>query len=279
MIQPDDFSIIVNYRSPRYEQWISIWRQLTRVKHVDYKTYICANDDEEYSKRWEYLDAVANPLGLVRHFRSQNWKVVLIDMEGVAKEKLDISHVVACKVLGAECEHGWLGVDRILQNAKTEDPGITREQAEEMEFILRQRDCAYQNNIQNDSGVTILHQDALFRGCSSSVPNADYMNTTFLLHLLRAQMGCEISKNEETMTSIRDAMKNHRHGDSPARGRSTSSAVVVLPGEQKAASLSFDEIAKAQILVSLLLLFTLFGTLFKRIKRSRKKTRWAARDR
>jgi hypothetical protein len=251
LLQPDDFSIIVNYRSPRYEQWISIWKQLVRNDHVDYKSYICS--DTEYSKRWEYLDAVANPLGLVRHFRSQGWKVHLLDMEGISKAKLDISHVVACEVLGAQCNNGWMGdLDQILQNARTTDPGITQQEVQEMEWILRQRDCAYQEGIQNDDGVEILHEEALFRRCDGS-PNKDYLNTTFLLGLLRAQMGCEGSGNTNSMAKLRSDMKKHE----------TAEQSMYSDGNE-----SFDQFVKVQLLSLLVILSFTVGMLSKRLKSS-----------
>ena len=182
----DDFSIVVNYRTPRQAQWISIWKQLTRTHPIPYREYICKGDK---TKIWEYLDSVANPLGLVQAFRSNKWKVTLIDMGGVEERRLDVAHVIACEVLKAPCVSGWLeGLEQILQNKKTGDPGMSEEQLEEMEWILRQRDCAYQENMERDDGITILHRHSLWKDCTS--PNPDFLNTTFLFNLLQTQMKC-----------------------------------------------------------------------------------------
>ena len=45
MTQPgmDNFEIVVNYRTPRHEQWISIWKQLTRTNPIPYQHYICTD--------------------------------------------------------------------------------------------------------------------------------------------------------------------------------------------------------------------------------------------
>lgn len=64
LIRLPQLEVIVNYRRPHRDQWISIWKQLTRMDgNVTYSEFIC--DEEQYSRLWEYLDCVANPLGFV----------------------------------------------------------------------------------------------------------------------------------------------------------------------------------------------------------------------
>ena len=193
LTKPDQFEIVVNYRVPRHQQWISIWKQLTRTHPIPYREYLCQDD----VRTWEYLDAVANPLGLVQAFRSKNWKTTLIDMSGVAYDKMDVAHVVACEVLQVPCKNGWLpGLEQILQNTKTGDPEMSNEQLDQMEWILRQRDCSYRETLESDDGLNILHRHSLWENCpstSSSSPidsSRKFQNTTFLLGVLRDQIGC-----------------------------------------------------------------------------------------
>lgn len=61
--------VVVNYRTPRQEQWFSIWKPLSTLDaeiegkpDSTYSEWICT----DYDKVWEYLDCVANPLGLVQ---------------------------------------------------------------------------------------------------------------------------------------------------------------------------------------------------------------------
>ena len=185
--RPRDFRIVVNYRTPRHEQWISIWKQLTRTELLAYKDYLC---EFEYLRIWEYLDSVANPLGLVQHFRKQGWNVTLIDMMGVARDRRDVAHVVACEVLKVPCHDGWLdGPEQIFQNTKSGDPGVSDQQLIEMEWLFRLRDCAYRESLEQDPGLQILHRYSLWHGCPESAPKS-LLNTTLLLNLLQNQVGC-----------------------------------------------------------------------------------------
>jgi hypothetical protein len=236
LLKPREFEILVNYRTPRHQHWISIWKQLVRTRPVPYRDFLCKDD----VRTWEYLDAVSNPLGLVRAFRANSWKVTLIDMAGVANDQMDVAHVVACEVLKVPCQNGWVGgvVEQILQNTKTGDPEMTLQQIEGMEFLLRQRDCAYRDELEQDNGVQILHKFALWDGCDapSSVSSlssnslAEYRNTTFLLKLLREQMGCVEGKQRK---GRKKSIKAHDK-DSPSQLSNVSlPASMVVPKGNK----------------------------------------------
>ncbi|KAG7354380.1 hypothetical protein IV203_003736 [Nitzschia inconspicua] len=126
---------VVSFRRPRDDHWRSIWKQLTRnfreegnPQH-EYSSFIC-NDDTK-PMVWEYLDTVANPLGLAKTlletFMMENHqrvnssaseehivsfdRVHVLDMQGIAEAGLDISHVVSCDVLDVgRSPEGWLDV-------------------------------------------------------------------------------------------------------------------------------------------------------------------------
>jgi hypothetical protein len=246
LTQASNLQVVVNYRRPRQEQWISIWKQLTRTKETNntYADYLCTNDPIQKSKLWEYLDCVANPLGLVQALLQQqpqqppqnnnhnnnHWKVDLMDMQGIATQGLDVAHIIACQVLQVPCtsEHWLEGIERpILRNKKIGDPGLSLEQLDDLEWILRQRDCGYRSYLQHHPNLQVHYGDTLWEGCddddeiisSSSFSSSLFVNTTFLLELLQSQVGCGSgSGNNKNM------IRQWRHPQQP-----TTTTKVLLP--------------------------------------------------
>lgn len=214
--------VVVNYRTPRSDQWISIWKQLMsfqenrqKTSSYTYPEWICQPHIQEYNKVWEYLDCVSNPLGLVhsltQYFTSSSlfseeriqWRITLIDMGGVSQKGLDIAHVSACDILGIPCTNGWVrGINRTLQvNAKSRPLGdVSSLQLNELEWLLRQRDCAFQQILEesvNIGQVSILYKDSLWATCparSFSSTHSDarrFLNTSYLLRLMQSQFRCQ----------------------------------------------------------------------------------------
>lgn len=198
--------IVVNYRTPRQTQWVSIWKQLTTLDvnirgepDRSYPEWVCHDENE---KVWEYLDSVANPLGLVQALlRVQDdtsFHVTLLDMGGISNKGLDIAHVSACAILQVPCKEGWVkGIDRILQQNRKQKPleNVTLEQVEQIERWFRLRDCAYEKELQataSQQKLTVLYQDTLWQSCSSFDANLaqQLLNTTFFLELLQSQFDC-----------------------------------------------------------------------------------------
>ena len=198
-VKPPRLDLVVNYRTPRHEHWISVWKQLTALanrknpksERVDYKYFICQDE-----RAWEYLDCVANPLGLVKALRSNGWNSTLVDMGGVLDQGLDIAHASACYVLQLDCTDGWVnGINRtlVLLNTKNRELDITGHQMQEMEWLFRKRDCAYASQLENDDGVRILFRHTLWKDCDfekDAELHEKLRNTTFLLGMLQAQVGC-----------------------------------------------------------------------------------------
>lgn len=191
--------IVVNYRTPRQKQWLSIWKQLTAMDVLEgkpdstYSKWICT----DHVRSWEFLDCVANPLGLAEAMLSslsQLATVKLIDMGGVAKQKLDISHVSACSILNVPCNNTWvngIGDRALIMNAKSKSKkDISPEVSNEMRWVLEQRDCLYQASLEEHSNFEVLYQDSLWGGCDPAALISELSNTTFILDLLRSQFGC-----------------------------------------------------------------------------------------
>jgi hypothetical protein len=246
--------IVINYRRPRKDQWISIWRQLCRIDKKTYSEFMCPplpsniiTNNYDFVRLWEYLDAVANPLGLVVAILNQlgsnsqvisgdsNYndrlvvsKVHIIDMQGITDAGLDISHVIACQVLGAQpCLNGWLSlqgnavdyppqnhtdrqttvVTALQENKKIGDPNLSINQLQDMETLFRLRDCSYRNQLESylpttttsstgqspTSSVHIHYGESIWDGCPSSEQQhmeRTSLSTDDMLEFLQDQVGC-----------------------------------------------------------------------------------------
>jgi hypothetical protein len=226
LLQPPRLDIVVNYRTPRHEHWLSIWKQLSGGSSP-YRGFVCQG-----TKPWEHLETQGNPLAIVHELLGSlggnvnvntNWNVTLIDMGGVQRDGLDISHVVACEVLGVPCDdNGWVqGLEHTSMHAnnRSGDPGLTNVQLDELEWILRQRDCSYMTELlehnnnnkqqqQQQQQLTVLHQDTLWQDCDKfeSSFQRSLRNTTFLLQLIQSQVDCGRHATDNSTTSQQQAV-------------------------------------------------------------------------
>lgn len=212
---PPQIDLVVNFRTPRQTQWISIWKQLMALDDLQhesrtsvlYPEWVCARDETSSARLWEYLDCVANPLGLTLHLLSNlppNVKVSLVDMGGVAEKGLDIAHVSACQILGLPCSAHWVrGINRTLVvNPKSRQlEGVSTAQLDEINWLLQQRDCSYQqplDEFQRQGRLEILHSlDLTWGHCQIEAGSSkqeifgSFQNTTFLVEVLKSQYLCQ----------------------------------------------------------------------------------------
>lgn len=240
LTHPSQVDIVVNFRRPRQAQWISIWKQLMRkvVEGRAYGDFLC--DPKEYLRIWEYLDCVANPLGLVEallNFWDQQLEIFvssstkpkiavhLLDMEGISSLNRDVGHALACDVLEVNCttDHWLPNVERpILKNVKSGNPELTDAQMDGMEWLLRQRDCSYRPTLvqatkrsEQNSQKTLLYlhyADTLWDACFNQDSASILTNTTYLLDLLQSQVGC----GSLPKTAISDLQESQRQQDEAA---------------------------------------------------------------
>ena len=194
-VAAEDVTVVLNYRTPRIEQWISIWKHATHSSEAHYHKYLCGGDYSD--RRWELLDTAMNPLKLASIYRQQGWKVALIDMGGAMEVGLDVAHVLSCEVLhNVDCRNGWVS-DKVgesyHENALEKDLNSLQDaEKDELEHLLRERDCYYESVLKDDDGFTILYKDTIWQGCSAE-HNATYeqmTDTTILYDAIRAQKGC-----------------------------------------------------------------------------------------
>ncbi|KAL3938363.1 MAG: hypothetical protein SGBAC_006713 [Bacillariaceae sp.] len=199
-VDQEDVWVILNYRTPRVEQWISYWKHMD--KDPDYKEFLC----DDYDRVWEMLDTGMNPLGLAQTIRHETgWNVVLIDMVGVHDLGSDSSHAIACEILGGTDCNGGFVADRFNKTyhnnfVEKEFDGLDESQLDQLETLLRKRDCAYQEKLRNDHGFYVLHESTLWQGCDMKDPNGIYSSlkdTDVLLDLLQSQIGCDDPKGNK----------------------------------------------------------------------------------
>mmetsp|Transcript_35160 Transcript_35160/g.85158 ORF Transcript_35160/g.85158 Transcript_35160/m.85158 type:complete len:538 (+) Transcript_35160:274-1887(+) len=173
----EDVTIVLNYRSPRLDQWVSIWKhEEGDFMDSTYEDFLCMshNDPAERRRRYDMLGAQMNPLGAAQVFLEEGWKVKLIDMGGVEAQDKDISHVIGCRVLLGGCLDGFLGSlgDELPRENAVEKPfdELNDEESGKMEQLFENRDCGYQHSLQKwiESGqMEIEYQDSLWKTCDS----------------------------------------------------------------------------------------------------------------
>jgi hypothetical protein len=198
-VPKDDVTVVLNYRTPRLDQWVSIFKHATNTSQDHYKHFLCNSNRAD--KRWELLDTAMNPLKLANVYRREGWKVVLIDMGGVLEKELDVAHVVSCDVLeNTDCQNGWLSNSSTTYHENSIDrafDSLYSGDQEHLEQLFRERDCHYQSVLENDEGFTVLHPDTLWEGC---LPDQDgnavlyeklATDTTYLMNAMKSQKGCE----------------------------------------------------------------------------------------
>ena len=156
----DDITVVVNFRTPRVEHLISLWHE-------------CCMDDmtpHEFLQKYVYekLDKLRSldTLHLVEILLKKGLNVILIDMAGVSKQGYDISNVVACDVLGADCtSKKTIAGDTLspsIMNKKSHSHNMTNDELAGMEMIIRNYDCKFQSIVDN-AKLTILYPDELMR--------------------------------------------------------------------------------------------------------------------
>ena len=163
----DDITAVVVYRSPRSDHLQSIWHQ-------------CCMEDEIFdhflatvtTRAWfpfHYIDS----LNLAKRFLDRGLKVVLIDMAGVVKEGYDISNIVACDILGADCTtqkyfYGDSAEKPIIANTKNKTHSVTPEQMKQIDAVIENYDCNFLSMAKHPN-LTVLYPyalDKMFAKCN-----------------------------------------------------------------------------------------------------------------
>lgn len=192
--QISDPEMIVNYRTPRTDTWLSLWKQNTRVgANKPYENYTFY--DYLFHAENPFPDQM-NPLRLISKFVEQGWETHLMDMAGVQSDGLDISHTIACEILEVPCDLGWVqGTDgqAVVRNERSGDAHLTDHQYRAFEYVLLQHDCSYVDTLQPYSHhLTIHHRQELWRRCGDFLQAHinDLGNFSEVVDVLREIIAC-----------------------------------------------------------------------------------------
>ncbi len=212
-VGPHDVTVVLNYRSPRRDQWISMWKHEDVDNH--YKRFICKGNENELK---EVLDTAMNPLKLAVEYRKQGWKVVLMDMSGINAMGKDISHAIACDVLEhTTCEGGF--VVPIVQTYNENDGGdkdlhsLHDQELNDMDQLFRERDCYYDPLLSNDDGFEILYRDTIWQGCIKANEQEQKTQQELYQHLIDPGFLLGALKEQKGCSSVGSKMKNILVGD------------------------------------------------------------------
>jgi hypothetical protein len=110
---------------------------------------------------FHYLDS----LNLAQKFLQKGLKTVIIDMTGVLNEGFDISNVVACDILGANCTpqkrfFGQSDEQPGIENVKNATHSVSHEQMQMIDEAFENYECNFLF-LEDHHNLTILYQDAL----------------------------------------------------------------------------------------------------------------------
>jgi len=203
--QPDEVTVVLNYREPRIDQWVSVWwgrheqELLEESKDLTYQEYMC--DTDLLAKNEEIMETTMNPMGIAKSVVDQGWKVTLVDMTGVEKAGRDAPTVIACDVVGAVCDEGPNG--KYLRNhpdhpfhenstlLESTEALQNQDNVEAAERALLGRDCAYEPLLKGK--VEVVHNASVWSTCHSFNDGAadGLRNAAVLFRALRSQVECE----------------------------------------------------------------------------------------
>ena len=142
----EDITVVIKYRSPRVKHLISWWHECC-MNQMNFLQFL----QLEMAKRPDRGSRIVDSLQLVQRFLDYGLHVVLIDLGGVGIHGYDVSNVIACDVMGIPCNHnkiieGETEEPQIKNQKKGGDMGnITVGQMEEIEQIIRKRDCTFKH--------------------------------------------------------------------------------------------------------------------------------------
>lgn len=216
-VPASNVTVILNYRTPRLEQWMSIWKN-AEVFSDSYKNFMCDSyDDPDLRKtRESQIGASMNAMGAAYEFLSKGWSVKLIDLEGVHKLDKDVVHAIACDILLGECKDGKLMAHTELRAPEEDLPAfleeIGQEESDKIEMLFRYRDCGYRNLLKPfiESGdLEVLYEDSIWNDCDDdkelyyeALANQDRVAYTALL----SQLECEAISGDTEIYSMDEAL-------------------------------------------------------------------------
>ena len=220
---PAYVTVVVNYRSPRFEHWVSVWRGSVEGTTRTYKDFMCHT--RQYHEKMELLSTAVNPLQIAEESMKQSWRVSIMDMEGLYQAEKDISHTIACNVMDAKCseEEGWVNnhKDEVIKMNKAEEGHdiveLNDKQRQDAEELLQARDCAYRANMDKlveagKSEYTVHGEYSIWQHCSPKHDFTSYQNlydVELVFRGLLSQLNCRNVIYDDMPKSIDDILNGH----------------------------------------------------------------------
>lgn len=171
-------TILLNYRVPRFEHWLSLYSSLTvdaeknPPEYMPYEEHMC--EDESSTRRLEELGTSMNPMYLAETYLNAEggaWNVQMIDMGGIEEFGTDISHTIGCKILGGKCddEGRWVKghiEETIINKALERDfKTLPKEEIDQSEKLFRYRDCSYEEDLRNNERFGVVMNQTIWADC------------------------------------------------------------------------------------------------------------------
>jgi hypothetical protein len=254
--QPSDVTVILNYRTPRLDQWTSMWKHAEEdYAESTYEDWLCDTHDKEHERniRLDMLGARTNPLNAANEFLNQGWDVKMLETAGLEAADINIVQVIVCQILQGTTVEGPIFKHEYVSNHANEgDKEFTElngTDAELAEELFRFRDCAYQNKLKGylaDGKMDLLYNHSMFATCDGSkdfyyqrlAENPEIMYSALLGQLkcpnhevewtgktIGQAVGIEEETTEEKKAS---SIKKEKSKSSSGGGNSMSSLLPVL---------------------------------------------------
>lgn len=171
-------TILLNYRVPRFEHWVSLYSSLTVMGEMDppefmpYEKHMCM--DESSILRVQELGTSMNPMYLAETYLNAEggaWNVQMIDMGGIEEYGTDISHTIGCNILGGKCddEGRWVKghIEETITNKVLERDfkSLPKEEVVLSEKLFQYRDCAYEEDLRNNERFGVVMNQTIWADC------------------------------------------------------------------------------------------------------------------
>ena len=179
--KPECVTIIINYRVPRFEHWVSLYSDTTKDDPMPYNQHMC--EEKSVDDRVQELGCSMNPLYLAETYLAEGWNVKVIDMGGVGTFSTDIAHTISCEVMGGACDDdGWVKNhgDQVFDDKalEYEFDHLSDEEKKESEKLFRYRDCAYQEDLESNPNFGVVMPDSIWKDCKHD-QNHEWIYQTF----------------------------------------------------------------------------------------------------
>lgn len=194
-ITPRDITIVLMYETPRIQEWASIWDR--ESSDQSYYDFLCNSEEED--DRLKHLETAMNPFRLSKIYREFGWNVAIVDEKGVRNSGFDPAHAIACEILDASCEEGWVaGMKEETSRAPRSHymDELNEYEKDELEQLFLSRDCLYKQELEVDMGTNqfrIVNQEHTWSDCKKhySFDFKEAMgDSDFFLDAIRSQRGC-----------------------------------------------------------------------------------------